>query len=127
MAIPLLVDDADAAIKQLEEFLARLKALRKKQQEAEEREALKRRPIQMFEGMPPWAVPGGIGQGAQESWRGGTDAGLSGSWYAEYKKNDPAGFAELLRRLYRDARSRNDRVRFAALALLNHLKLAGLI
>lgn len=122
MALPLLVVDAEEMNRQLEALLAAAKAAKQSQEEQEERKATKKPPIYLFDGMPPWALEGGFGD-VGGKYTGGDESRM----YENLKRDDPRGFDELVRRLFRDASSSNDQIRLRAKYLLGYLRSKGLI
>ena len=145
MSIPLLVDDARAAIIQLQMILEALRAAKRKKEEFEELDLPDAPPAPILDGMPPWAFSGPSPQSSDRAF-GSAPSGLSDNQGIENarkqaerdankarenlrkkKARDPEGWAEWIESLTNQAQSKNLKTRFNARALLARLRQWGLI
>jgi hypothetical protein len=146
VAIPLLVDDAIAAIIQLRTILENLKRANRKREEFEELD-LPDGPTEwlMFDSMPPWAFSGnstqssdrlfgsapegqadnaGIERAKKQAER---DRGKARKRWEDQKRKDPKAWAEFIAQLISASKSKNKRVAYNAKLLLGQLRQMGLI
>lgn len=145
MSIPLLVDDARAAIIQLQMILEALRAAKRKKEEFEELDLPDAPPAPILDGMPPWAFSGPSPQSADRNF-GSSPGGLTDNKgienalkqakrdegkalknLRERKARDPEGWADWIKQLTLQAQSKDLKVKFNARALLARLRQWGLI
>lgn len=146
MAIPLLVDDAIAAIAQLRAILEALRNANRKKKEFEELDLPDgERGWLMFDSMPPWAFSGNSTQSSDHTFGSGPvgqadNAGIERAkkqadrdrgkalarWRAQ-KEKDPEEWAKFIAQLIASSRSKNRRAAWNAKLLLGQLRQWGLI